>query len=468
MACSPGPTGLRWKALAAGMCAVVALGVQVTSGTAVAAPSARSISAAEIIARGSQWVGQQVPYGKHASFRDLQGHRYRTDCSGFISMAWALGTSLTTRSLPQVAKALGPVGDYRQLHPGDMLDSTSVGHAVLFVRWADRRHTTAVIMEEAHPGTAARVDSTYYTTSLLSGQSFVAYRYDKLAPPATATDLNVDGLPDVIARRAGDGTLWLFRGTRGGGLAPGRLIATGWARMKMVVEVADFDGDGHPDLLAAHQDGTLWYYSAEGRSGSLQPHRIAGNWNPRDMLVSAGDFDGAGYADVLARRADGTLWLYRGDGAGGLGVPRRVDWHGNRLGPILALADYNGDGYPDVLSRHSDDTLWVSLASGQNRWGVPTLVTHSIPLISGAATTTWRADFAAMDDLDRTGEIGLLKLARLGPVAGSLLMSAHGQDGDVLVRRADGTLWLSRADRHSGFLAPQLMPGDWAQYDLVL
>ena len=192
----------RRTVLAAAICAVGIGAAQFGAGPASAAPApALRVSSPDTLVRAALWVGQKVPYSQAAYAADIQGHRYRTDCSGFVSMAWGLGRSLTTRTLPDVATALGPVGDYADLQPGDALDSPTAGHVVLFVRWADPRHRTAVIMEEAHPGTTARVDSNYYTTELLTREAFVAYRYAglvsvrKVAPPAVAPVVRAPVLP---------------------------------------------------------------------------------------------------------------------------------------------------------------------------------------------------------------------------------------------------------------------------------
>src|SRR5438105_14469861 len=41
--------------------------------------------------RGLRWFDEKVPYSQSRSHDG-----YRTDCSGFVSMAWQLGTSYTT------------------------------------------------------------------------------------------------------------------------------------------------------------------------------------------------------------------------------------------------------------------------------------------------------------------------------------------------------------------------------------
>src|SRR5262245_40719882 len=51
-----------------------------------------TISRGEVINRAQYWVNRHPTYNQNAHLRDLDddGHLYRTDCSGFISMAWHL------------------------------------------------------------------------------------------------------------------------------------------------------------------------------------------------------------------------------------------------------------------------------------------------------------------------------------------------------------------------------------------
>jgi FG-GAP-like repeat len=484
MAPSPGwVLGLRRATVCAVLCALGALGALGAVGlqlrpamATTVEPDGTSISAADIIVRGALWVDEKVPYSQHAYFPDLQGHAYRTDCSGFISMAWHLRKSLTTLTLPEVAVALGAVGDYSKLQPGDMLDSTAARHAVLFVRWADPRRSTAVVMEEAHPGTAARVQSSYYTTSLLAAQFFVAYRYDRLQPANQAMDWNQDGYSDVIARRAGDGTLWLFPGTAAGGLGHPRLIGTGWARMTAVVEVSDFDGDGQPDLLARKQDGSLWLYPGNGHGGLRSPRRLALHWNVFDTIVSAGDFDGDGNSDLVTHKADGTVWLYPGDGHGGFERPRLIASHWSHLETIVSAGDFDGDGYPDLVGRLGVGTLRLHAGNAKGGWATPKTVlgwmapTRVPAAIGGPAAGQNDARIMSLTRRADGGTDVGVPLRAAKPVAAPSveLVSPAGEDGDVLTRRADGTLWLSKADGVGHLLRPARIAGSWTPFNLVL
>ncbi len=106
------------------------------------------ISRWEVIQRAKSWTDAHVPYsmtGRHGG--------YRTDCSGFVSMAWHLDTALgglTTAGLPSVADPIGKddlaAGDILLMRPDESADG--IGHVVLFVAWADPRHTAYEAMDE--------------------------------------------------------------------------------------------------------------------------------------------------------------------------------------------------------------------------------------------------------------------------------------------------------------------------------
>jgi hypothetical protein len=130
-------------ALAATVAALLAL-VVVPQATA-AAPAAASvpggsITRAEVLARAQHWYAQgaDLPYNQGASNPDPQGRLYRTDCSGYVSMAWHLTSSLNTVSLPGVSHLIAKA----DLQQGDVLNAPirspkhSTGHVKLFVRWA--------------------------------------------------------------------------------------------------------------------------------------------------------------------------------------------------------------------------------------------------------------------------------------------------------------------------------------------
>lgn len=112
-----------------------------SSSTAAPAP------AASVLTRAKSWVDARVPYSQTSYYANQYG-RYRQDCSGFVSMAWNLGSSYVTGTLPQRSYRISKA----DLRPGDALINTSpgnAGHAILFVRWADTARTKYVGYEES-------------------------------------------------------------------------------------------------------------------------------------------------------------------------------------------------------------------------------------------------------------------------------------------------------------------------------
>ncbi|MFD8981083.1 LGFP repeat-containing protein [Streptomyces sp. NPDC059564] len=112
--------------------------------TASAAPRGGSIGRGEVMDRAWSWIAEQVPYSQSGCHENQFGC-YRPDCSGYVSMAWRLDSSLTTWTLWNVTSDIPA----NELQPGDALlrDSGGTDHVALFVRWADEAHTRPVVRE---------------------------------------------------------------------------------------------------------------------------------------------------------------------------------------------------------------------------------------------------------------------------------------------------------------------------------
>ncbi|KAK3994427.1 hypothetical protein QBC44DRAFT_391682 [Cladorrhinum sp. PSN332] len=102
------------------------------------------IKRSEIISRGRYWVNKHVPYSMSRNYPDPKGRNYRTDCSGFVSMALhASAPGYNTVSLPSIATPIS----WSQLKPGDFVGTLgagtggAAGHVTLFLSWADSGKT---------------------------------------------------------------------------------------------------------------------------------------------------------------------------------------------------------------------------------------------------------------------------------------------------------------------------------------
>lgn len=154
---------------------------------------------------------------------------------------------------------------------------------------------------------------------------------------AGAGDLTGDGRPDLVARQASNGTLWLYPGTGAGGFAPRVVLATGWSGYDRVVGVGDLTANGVPDLLAREAStGRLYLY--RGLDGArLADRRLVGSgWNTMALFVGAGDLTGDAVPDLVVRAASGgALYLYPGR-TDGTFAPRRTIGSGWQVMSALA------------------------------------------------------------------------------------------------------------------------------------
>ncbi|MBK1786523.1 GH25 family lysozyme [Prauserella cavernicola] len=122
-----------------------------------AAPASAETSAAitrdEVIERAKTWSDDPVPYSME-NYQD----GYRTDCSGYVSLAWKLDSSLSTVTLPDVSHPIKK----SELKKGDIIGNLgpgtggAAGHVVIFEKWANDDKTEYWAYEQTPPETVHR------------------------------------------------------------------------------------------------------------------------------------------------------------------------------------------------------------------------------------------------------------------------------------------------------------------------
>jgi hypothetical protein len=182
-----------------------------------------------------------------------------------------------------------------------------------------------------------------------------------------SADFNHDGHPDLLWQHGSSGiiTLWYMNGTSFigvGRMSPNASSDADW----QVRTVADFNDDGNPDLIWHHR--TLGYVAVWILDGVtlvdahlLTPSRVADlSWK----IVGTGDFNGDGHADLFWRHQRTglmTVWYMNGSVFVGAGLvsPNTVSDPAWEIG---AIADVNDDGRPDLVWQHRDTGLlsaWI-------------------------------------------------------------------------------------------------------------
>eukprot|EP00007_Cunea_sp_BSH-02190019_P006375 CAMPEP_0174236754 /NCGR_PEP_ID=MMETSP0417-20130205/5783_1 /TAXON_ID=242541 /ORGANISM="Mayorella sp, Strain BSH-02190019" /LENGTH=697 /DNA_ID=CAMNT_0015315437 /DNA_START=132 /DNA_END=2225 /DNA_ORIENTATION=- len=306
------------------------------------------------MSRANYWVQKGEPYSQSEQAAGPDGGMYRTDCSGFVSMAWDLdapgGCGLgcpNTDSLISDGYAIPISQD--DLQQGDILDCTIAdsscgdGHTVIFAGWLNDEHTEYTACAEHEPGRPTSCESSpypYFQSSCPPTSCFHPYRYSNIcncpgngncnghgacqADGTCACDPCHSGSDCSVEKQCGHGSCVAATGQcacSSCNLQP----TMGWsgpqcdwlpqmpcAYLPLVVDV---NGDGLSDVVTVHRPASpqsVWMSgvrvdlavnhssSFEGRftAQGLAQTLYNGGGQTTDYYAVAGDFNGDGFGDV--------------------------------------------------------------------------------------------------------------------------------------------------------------------------
>ena len=168
-------------------------------------------------------------------------------------------------------------------------------------------------------------------------------------------DFDENGSPDVVWQDPVSGAVqvWYLGGPAGNVLA-GALNITA-KNSWQVVSVADFNEDGHPDLLWEDPKSgwaQIWYLGGPEGITLLGAANLtkSNSWH----IVGTADFNGDRFPDVVWQDpASGTvqIWYMGGTQAGAQGsqLQSALNLTGSTTAKVAAIADFNQDGHPDVV-----------------------------------------------------------------------------------------------------------------------
>jgi len=173
-------------------------------------------------------------------------------------------------------------------------------------------------------------------------------------PTAVGTgDFNGDGNPDWAVANGGSNSLWIYLGRGDGTFSQASVVALK-GQSPVALAVADLRGNGKSDLIIAEADSVsvgVLLGNGDGTFALEQTYFVPGV--PTCLAVA--DFDHDGHLDIVAgiipNPESGPLVALRGDGAGKFGAPMfEPDIYGDETNPeSIAVADFEKNGRPDIV-----------------------------------------------------------------------------------------------------------------------
>jgi hypothetical protein len=181
-------------------------------------------------------------------------------------------------------------------------------------------------------------------------------------------DLNGDGKPDLIWQSSdGSVVVWYMGGANGSTYQSAALLSgpsSGWR----IVAVADLNGDGIPDLIWQGSDGSVvvWYMGGANGSSYQSAALLAGassGWR----IAGVADFNGDGIPDLIWQSSDGSVVVWYMGGANGSSYQSAAFLAGPSSGwRIAAVADLNADSGPELIWQSSDGSVVAWYMGGAN------------------------------------------------------------------------------------------------------
>lgn len=148
--------------------------------------------------------------------------------------------------------------------------------------------------------------------------------------------------------------------------------------------------DDYYDTTLAQYTGTVEVLFTDGKGNLSLNSTITPTEAPEQ--VSVADFDGDGYPDLLVTGIDGSIFLYINDGTGNFPSAATVISTPGLFLPASEIGDFNADGLPDILELDlgsGDPNEFLNSASSQATFVTPQ---QSLPAGNHTLTATVAAN----------------------------------------------------------------------------
>jgi Ca2+-binding RTX toxin-like protein len=190
-------------------------------------------------------------------------------------------------------------------------------------------------------------------------------------------DFNGDGIPDIATANL-NGTVSILLGNGDGTFAPPRTIPDGLSNSAGDLLAADINTDGRPDLVLddGNAQGQISVLLGNG-DGTFQSPIVTDTGLPAEGLAAA-DFNGDDRLDLVTANTNGSVSVLLGNDDGTFQSPKSYSLGHNQVGASgdgfeIQTANLNGDVHPDIVATDGNPYGKVSvlLNNGDGTFGAP-------------------------------------------------------------------------------------------------
>ena len=201
-------------------------------------------------------------------------------------------------------------------------------------------------------------------------------------PHGVAVDaFTANGNLDVVTDSWGNNQIELLQGDGKGGLiTPGRFFSVGHRPYERL-RSADFNKDGHPDVVTTNlDDDTVTILLGDGKGGFQQAQGSPFPAGAKPWQVAIDDFNRDGNADLaiipyardVANPSQGVVTVLLGNGKGQFSAlqTKSLSLEGCSGSNSIATGDLNADGYRDIVvscAESRNAAIFLGSANGEFR-----------------------------------------------------------------------------------------------------
>jgi hypothetical protein len=281
-----------------------------------------------------------------------------------IAETGAWGNYTLTGTVTEAGGTVAPTGTLSFLdanHGNSVLGTGALGPAVAGVGWpnpgslSNTLDTIFVLVWDLNGDgipdlvVASNVVSIYLgnTNGTYTLKDTISVQQAPTSYPIVIADFNGDGIPDLGVPLYGPSEMAILLGNGDGTFAAPIMASTpGSDPINSQSVVADFNGDGIPDLAVIDTDNSVVDILLGNGDGTFTAVATNPPISGTPSYFATGDFNGDGKVDLAVAENGGTIAILLGNGDGTFAASGSVN-SPTSSSPI-AVADFNNDGNLDI------------------------------------------------------------------------------------------------------------------------